>query len=240
MRVVISATSKFHSLDLARELQRREALEAIFSGYPKFKLRSEALNVRKIKTFPYFHASYMALSRYSLLGNDPWDVWGNFVLSTFDRYVAANLPNCEIFCGQSGSSLRTGQIAKSRGIRYICDRGPSHIRRQDQILRDEFELWGAVFSGIDERIMEREEAEYQIADLVTVPSKFAFQSFVEFGVPQEKMRLLPYGVDQTVFYPDGRPKTEQFNVLFKQFRIRSKGRIRRKVDVGKLKFYIKH
>jgi glycosyltransferase involved in cell wall biosynthesis len=40
-------------------------------------------------------------------------------------------------------------------------------------------------------IIEREEYEYSRASRVIVPSRFAYQSFIERGVPRERLRLLP-------------------------------------------------
>ena len=45
MKVVLSTPGRFHTFDLARELHSRRCLEAIFTGYPRFKLKTEALPV---------------------------------------------------------------------------------------------------------------------------------------------------------------------------------------------------
>ena len=37
MKAVLTTLGKFHSFDLARQLHARGALEAIYSGYPRFK-----------------------------------------------------------------------------------------------------------------------------------------------------------------------------------------------------------
>jgi glycosyltransferase involved in cell wall biosynthesis len=132
----------------------------------------------------------------------------------FDRYVAGRLPECDIFCGLSGGALYSGRLAKSRGVKYVCDRGSSHIRVQDRILREEYDRQGIDFTGIDPRVIMREEAEYEAADIITVPSTFALDTFVESGVDRRKMRLAPYGVDLTTFYPCVQRSENRFNVLF--------------------------
>jgi len=122
VRVAISATSKFHSFDLAREMHARGALAGIFTGYPRFKLQDEGLPRNLIRTFPYVHASYMALSRIGLTRAIGQNSWEYFDFVTFDAHVASRLPPCDVFIGQSGSSLLTGRAARSRGIRVA---GPS-------------------------------------------------------------------------------------------------------------------
>jgi glycosyltransferase involved in cell wall biosynthesis len=63
--------------------------------------------------------------------------------------AARNLPECDIYVGLSGSSLRAGKKAKKRGARYVCDRGSSHIRVQDQILREKHARWvDILFAGV--------------------------------------------------------------------------------------------
>jgi len=214
MRVVISATSKFHSFDLAREMHARDALAGIFTGYPRFKLRSEALPGNLIHTFPFVHATYMALSKIGLTKATAWNSWEYLDFVTFDAHVASRLPPCDVFVGQSGSSLLTGRAARNRGIRYICDRGPVHIRAQDELLREEHQRWGIPFSGIDPRVIAREEAEYSESDRITVASTFSLKTFLARGVPAGKIRKLAYGVNLTQFYPTATPDPARFDVLF--------------------------
>jgi starch synthase len=211
MRVVLSTIGKFHTFDLARQIHKRGALTAIFSGYPWFKLKNENLPKPRVKTFPYLHAPYMRFAPRSTPVRLLWE-WQDRLW--FDRYVARRLPECDVFCGLSGSALYSGRLAKSRGAKYVCDRGSSHIRAQDRILREEYDRQGVQFPGIDPRIIKREEAEYEKADLITVPSTFALNTFVEAGVTPQKMRAAAYGVDLELFYPCVSKRADDFHVLF--------------------------
>ena len=138
-------------------MHSRGALTEIFSGYPWFKLKGEGLPRDRVHTFPYLHAPYMRLPWDNSTLRKSWE-WHDRVF--FDRYVSRNISECDVFCGLSGSGLFTSQKARSRGTKYVCDRGSSHIRFQDAILREEFDRQGAPYSGIDQRIIAREEAEY--------------------------------------------------------------------------------
>jgi len=110
--------------------------------------------------------------------------------------------------------LRTAAVARRRSVRFVCDRGSSHIRCQDKILREEYARWGEHFAGIDRKVIDREEAEYAAADVITVPSEFAFRSFVEMGISPAKLRKVPYGVDLRRFQKVGAPDPTRFDVLF--------------------------
>ena len=214
MRVALSTLGKFHTFDLARELHARGALAGILTGYPRFKLRQEALPQELIHTFPYVHTPYMAfLSWQDRMGVYWKEQWEYFDARTFAAYAARNLPECDVYVGLSRTALQAGKKAKQRGARYVCDRGSSHIRTQEQILREEHERWGLPFS-FDPRVIDAEEAEYREADCITVPSQFSYRSFLSQGISPEKLRLLPYGVDLTRFEPVGKPATCTFDVLF--------------------------
>jgi len=192
-------------------MHQRGVLTAIYSGYPWFKLRDEGLPRQSVRTFPYLHAPYMRLAPRFTAARLLWE-WQDRVW--FDRHVAHNLPACDVFCGLSGSGLRSGRVAKSRGAKYVCDRGSTHIRVQDRILREEYDRQRIRFSGIDPRIIEREEAEYEAADVITIPSTFALRTFAESGVPLRKLRLVPYGVDLGAFYSCAERKENDFHILF--------------------------
>ncbi len=211
MKIALSTIGKFHSFDLARQMHQRGALSAIYSGYPWFKLKNEGLPRQTVRTFPYLHAPYMRLAPRSVKLRHLWE-WQDRLW--FDSYVANTLPPCDVFCGLSGSGLQSGRVAKARGAKYVCDRGSTHIRVQDTILREEYDRQGIPFSGIDRRAIEREEAEYDSADVITLPSRVALNSFVDSGISPNKLRLIPYGVDLRSFYPSGQRRNDDFHILF--------------------------
>lgn len=214
MKVALSVLGTFHSFDLAREMHARGALAGIYTGYPRFKLRGAQVPEDLIHTFPLIHGAYMAAPFRDRLGLAWLRRWERLDAVTFAAYVARNLPPCDVYVGMSGSSLAPGRRAQQIGARYICDRGSTHIRAQDRIIREESELWGLPAAGVDPRVIDAEEAEYALADRITVPSGFVLRSFLDQGVPAAKLRKLPYGVNLSRFEPDGAPAPERFDVLF--------------------------
>jgi starch synthase len=214
MKIVLSTIGKYHTFDLARQLHSHGVLSAVFTAYPRFKLRGEALPAELIHTFPWLRVPLLALRYRRYLGNRINRAWEYIDRICLDRYVRTNLPPCDVFIGLSGSALRSGRAARAQGAKYVCDRGSSHIRVQDRQLREEYERWGLEFDGIDPRVVDLEEREYAESDCITVPSSFALRSFVESGVASKKLRRLPYGVDLSRFEPASRPDPRRFDVLF--------------------------
>ncbi len=211
-RVVLTTHGRFHSFDLARQLQHAGLLKAIYTPYPKFKLRDTHVDRRLIRSFPAVSALHRALAGQPV----PAIVksWLQYQSGTaIDRYVKLTRPECDILMALSGGGLASGRDLQARGGRYVCDRGSTHLRYQMRLLADEYDRVGIPFVPVLERTIEREEDEYAAADAVTVPSSFALRSFVESGVDPAKMHKIPYGVDLSHFSPVT-PKDPDFRILF--------------------------
>jgi glycosyltransferase involved in cell wall biosynthesis len=50
--------------------------------------------------------------------------------------------------------------------------------------------------------LAREEKEYELADVLLVPSEYSLRTFVDRGVPREKLALHSYGYDTQRFFPE--------------------------------------
>ncbi len=81
-------------------------------------------------------------------------------------------------------------------------------------MREEFAQWSDRFRGVNPRAMEKEEAQYETPDLITVPSEFAFRSFLDPRIPAYKLRKVLYGVDLKILSMVAKPEADRFQVLF--------------------------
>ncbi len=214
MKVVLSVLGKFHTFDLARELHARGSLSRVFTGYPRYKLRDEALPRQLVDSFPWVNTPYLAFPQRERLGTTLLRGWEYINCVSFDAHTARHLPACDVFVGLSSSALQSGRQAKAMGARFVCDRGSSHIRRQAELLQEEHGRWHLAATPVDPRIIEREEAEYAEADCITVPSSFSARTFIELGVPAHKVQQLSYGVNLSAFYPSGQPTDGAMDILF--------------------------
>ena len=116
--------------------------------------------------------------------------------------------------GLSGHGKQAGIVTQEKGGKYICDRASSHIRFQNEILKEEYARWKIPFQGIDFRYIDKEEAEYELADRITVPSEFVLKSFLSKGVPAEKITKVVFGARLDRFAKNGMPDNTKFIVLW--------------------------
>jgi starch synthase len=218
MRIVQTVFGVFHHFHLARELERRGHLEKVYSTWPWARLKREGLPHPLVETYPWLHMAEYAVNRSPV--NLRWlaDDLGYATALTFDRWTEKRLKRSkqrpDALIGISGSSLSTGAWVQQEGGIFLCDRGSTHQRFQQEIVEEEYAIWGVDRPVSDVRDTLREEAIYAQADAITVGSSFGKRSFVEMGVEAEKVHVLKYGVNLgDIGVVDG-PVEGEFNVLF--------------------------
>jgi alpha-maltose-1-phosphate synthase len=108
-RVVQTVFGRFHHFDLARQLHRHGCLEAIFTAYPRWKLKQEKLPSQRVHTFPWLLTPLMAKWRMGWLNHRLDRELSWLIAETLDRYVARRTPACDVFVGISGSGLHTAR-----------------------------------------------------------------------------------------------------------------------------------
>ncbi len=220
MRITQAVFGVFHHFALARELDRRGHLQTIYSTWPWARLKREGVPRSKVETFPWLHTPETLLSRYNLLPRRLSDDLGVLNTLRFDDWTARRIPHdTDALIAIAGAGLKTGRLVQQRGGIFLCDRGSTHQRYQEQIVSEEYRRWGVTLPVSDIRDTLREEEIYAQADAITVPSTFARRSYEEMGVPSAKLHVLPYGADlgSSQFTPlldAERDPSDGFNVLF--------------------------
>jgi glycosyltransferase involved in cell wall biosynthesis len=131
----------------------------------------------------------------------------------FGAWLGRVLQPADVVHVLSGFGLEAHRVAKQRGSLTVCDRGSAHIAVQDRVLAQEHARWNIPYTPIPAAIVERELAEYELCDLIFVPSSFAAGTFVDEGVAADKIRTVPFGVDAG-FTPTPRTDDDAFRVLF--------------------------
>ena len=213
-RVVLSTWGRFHFFHLARELEKRGMLEAIFTTYPMFKLRDEiGIPREKVHCDWLVETAMLAANRYGVKAHRS-EVIDTFKVRKHDRWLSRRVPDCDLFIALSGSGPVVGPMVQKRGGRWICDRGSTHLAWQTKLLSDEYARWGFEYPPVHPVHVGRENTEYEQADRIVVPSRFAKQSFVEMGLDPAKILVVPYGANLSRFAPQCEPAKDEFVILF--------------------------
>jgi glycosyltransferase involved in cell wall biosynthesis len=121
----------------------------------------------------------------------------------FDADVAARIgreaPDAVI--GMYGSCLRTFEAAKRAGALSVLNFINSHPRDHNRYLMEFAGLKKSHHEILPDPVIERVEGELDASDLIIVPSEFVAKQLRVRGYPESKIRLIPYGVDLSSFYP---------------------------------------
>lgn len=197
MKVWISAHGRFHSFDLARELNDRGLLAGVATTYPRHVVRRFLDPAITLRTAPWIEAYRRLGQTIPLLGDHD-----RYVPGAFGRFAAKVLPPAaDIFVGWSNASLEAIGPAKDRGMQVVIERGSSHILHQTAALSAAAAETGLQCPLPSQTSIQRECEEYARADAVAVPSTFAASTFVAQGIPPERLIVNRYGADLDRFTP---------------------------------------
>lgn len=214
MQIIQAVFGVFHHFELAHQLHRRDHLRRIYSTWPWARLRREGLPRELVRTFPLVHTTDTLLRRtplYSSALDARFNQWNSL---SFDAWTRRVMEPCDAFIAISGAGLTTGPKVQAAGGKFICDRGSTHQRFQDEVLAEEYRRWGVPYTAPPRHIVAREEAIYAAADAITVPSTVAQRSFLAQGIAADKVHVIPYGVRLDKFMPTNAPSLQTFDVLF--------------------------
>ena len=214
MRVGIGTSTRFrHALDLAREIQRLGEEVSVYTALPPSRVDAE------LRARTRTHPSRLLLWR--TVGSLPvlkgWNFWENETFRDLGRWVGEQVRgiDLDVFDALDGVGLEAGRLVRRRGGVWICNRGSTHILMQKDLLVSEHRRWKQPVpqTYFHPYMVDRVLAEYEGANAVVVPSRFARNSFLDRGFDPEFVHLCPYGVDLAMFKRE--PKTDaKFRVLF--------------------------
>ena len=124
-----------------------------------------------------------------------------------------------VHCWPAGC-LATLRRARELGIPAAREVPNTHTRYAfEAVARESGSIGVAQATGhshtFSAEVLAGEEAEYDAADLLLVPSEFSRETFLANGVPPDKLALHRYGADQRVFFPvEGRVRGDGLTAVF--------------------------
>jgi len=214
MKVTQAVFGVFHHFELAHQLHRRNHLQQIYSTWPWARLKREGLPHSLVSCFPLLHTTDYLLHRAGLHSQRLSSRMNAWTALSFDRWTNNRISPSDAFIAISGAGLLTGRNVQANGGQFICDRGSTHQRYQENIVADEYRRWDLPLPLSQPHITVREEEIYHTANAITVPSTVAKRSFLQMGIAPEKVHVIPYGVRLDQFTRTEAPPENSFEVLF--------------------------
>ena len=190
VRVAIVVGGRFVAFDIARALQRRNALAGMVSAYPR--ARREGIRGDLLRWNPILGVREALARRMHHAHTE--DVDFRYAVK-FARWASRRVPEADVVQAWTGYALEPMAAARRAGATTIAFRGSAHIRTQVELMKEEFLSFGLQEPGGHAAIIERECEEYESADMVNVISTFARRTFLERGFPSSRLILTPLAVD---------------------------------------------
>ncbi|PFA99194.1 hypothetical protein CN383_16210 [Priestia megaterium] len=130
----------------------------------------------------------------------------------YDIMASRKVEKCDAFHFVSSIGYRSALKAKSLGSTIVLDDRAQHPLFLEELLNEEFEA-----IGIDKKAEVSTKSvllkEYEIADYIIVASEFAKRTFIEQGIKEDKIFVVPYGYESKKFFPSNKID-DTFRVLF--------------------------
>jgi len=120
----------------------------------------------------------------------------------------------DIFLCYSGAGLHTFHELKPTSTLGIVEAVNSHVLTQQEILREEHEKLGLPLRGFLPSEVARRVKEYEMADGIICPSSFTRKSFIARGIPPERVRTVPFGIQLPAERKMSDRPDDVFRVLF--------------------------
>jgi glycosyltransferase involved in cell wall biosynthesis len=135
------------------------------------------------------------------------------------RHLRKHASSYDVVHCWPGATLKTCTTANALGVPAVREVPNTHTRNA-------FEVVGALCDDLgidlppghshrlDPQKLLREEAEYEVAPKLLVPSQPVEASFLARGFPPEKLLRHQYGFDPARFFPSDEPRSAKFSAVF--------------------------
>jgi glycosyltransferase involved in cell wall biosynthesis len=239
MRVLVTHPGRQHSHQAALALEEAGLLEGYWAGVPAVAeqmarvpaaLRRHLDRYEPVALDParaVWHPQTPALRRLGDRLLPPRGAaWTDlYACRRFDRWAARRLagsrsgmPSAVLACiACEISALTTFERARRLGITTLLDAPSLHHQAQDR-------LHGTTDPpALHRRVIRVKDLEIELADHILTVSELARETYLEAGVPAERVHAVPLGADTGLFTPAAEPRSGELRFLFSGATIHRKG-----------------
>lgn len=217
MKIVYSIPTRIGASGLG--VDSFEALKGIYArGY----LEKVVAYGNRQKEIPPDHIRPMRFYLTKIFSNLPARYYYPVKMKSLDRLTVRVLrKGADLFHGWSGSSLRSLSCCRERGIVSFLENPGPHFRYTEEIMRREYGELGIpwkkdpeIFKDFFGFSASYLQAEHDSADFIILESDFTRDTFLSSGIGEEKLLVVPRGVDTNRFIPPARRKEGPFRAIF--------------------------
>lgn len=212
MKITVSVGGRFHIFNLAQQLFKRGYLSRFITSYPKFEVVKYGIPrqlTRSILIKEIIERGWRYMPSIIKKKFDPIP----FIVNTYDLIASHFVGSPDIFVGNCLFSLFSMRAAKRAGAVTILEYGSSHYLFRTRIMNEECDAFNIEKETGSESTLNRVRAEFSEADYISISSLFVKRTFIENGVPENKLIQVPYGVDLEEF-KQVEKKDNVFRVIF--------------------------
>ena len=215
-KYILSASGKFLYFEIGRILQERNQLVKIICGYPWVKLKKENIPSSFVIASGFFN-----MLQYPFLSSMQFKSYLDFMSilnkKNIDRLTCNFLDkndDADVLLGLSGVSLNSAKKITGKNKIFVCDRTSSHIVYQNNLLAEEYKINNRRYFQTHNWFLDNEVKEYEMADIILVPSNFVKNSFGKELI--KKVKVINFGVNTQNFFKDFNIKKSEkcFDILF--------------------------
>jgi len=152
-----------------------------------------------------------ALPQWSITSSEVATNLNNWLFD-FRAKRKVNRPPILHFVNTLGLSFAR-EVRREGGL-VICDCRQEHPLTQNRLLLAEAEMRGLRHAHANATLTERMLGEFEASHRIIVPSRFARNTFLDNGVDEAKLSIIPYGVDAKVFPPKLPSEGRDVTLLF--------------------------
>ncbi|KKP24457.1 MAG: Glycosyl transferase group 1 [candidate division TM6 bacterium GW2011_GWF2_28_16] len=216
MKVIIASGGRFHAFHLAYQLEKRNALKRLYTGYYS-QSDNDYMSRDLIKNnnyFKYINYFLLKLKLYKFINKSKIH---QFQDNLFDKWLSKKIvqeDKFDIFVGWANYWANSFNNIKKTGAKIILESGSTHILEQQKLLEREYKDFGAKFLPINKKTLNKVLFEYELADYIMSPSNFTRDSFIKHGIKESKLLKVNYGVDYEFFSQFKKQEPEKFRVIF--------------------------
>ena len=184
MKVNIVVGGRFHAEQTGRALVNLGHDVMIYSSLPKRYFSS--VSEQDVMFIPKPVQLVQKVTRVRMPRK--FNEWG---AKLFSQCVAGLMRPCDLLWGFNGDSLECGEKVKRNGGFYVLDRACPHFVTQQRILLQESQRLGYRYQPYSGAMERRCIDEYEVADVIVVPSEYSRRSFSEHKISKDRVVVAP-------------------------------------------------